>query len=260
MKKIILFYLLFASVLNTQLNAQIEENPIDELAFKLGENSFLSYRFLFDFVNIQNNIFKDKAMKDLDMSIARFDENLTTFALALPDNSDVNKKYLELINYWNKYRLSITADNKDNVNYDKVISQTIYFNKMVLDFNSDFIKNHTKYSSIKKQEKELVKILNSTNEINKIGINYILDRGVNKKNVSNTLPADISVPMKHIKKLLKNKKLKDRDKERLIDMQETLKNVESLLNKKSYHPKLMFFYVKGLTQQGFEGLKFILRK
>jgi len=238
--------------------AQINENPINELSKNLAQNEMLSKRFYRNYLFVKSNIFKDKTIKDTDRSIALFDENLSSLSLFLPENKKVEDNYLKLHNFWNIYRLKVTDYEKTN--YGNLARQTHKLTKLYGDFKTSLIKLHPEYGDYKKTLSKINRIVENESLLENVAINYLLTRGLNQPDAANYYPVDLGTVKKNLKKLAKDKKLDPQLKSTLKDMIEITRNIESLLERKSYHPKLMYSYIKNISNKSFLFIKNITTK
>ena len=254
-KYIFLFALMSFSFI---ANAQINENPINELTKNLAQNDMLTKRFYRNYLFVKSNIFKDKTVKDTDKAIALFDENLSAVSLYLPKIKKVEDNYLKLHNYWNVYRLKVT--DYERKNYGMLARNTHKFSKLYNDFESNLIKHHPDYSSYKKTLSKVNKVVENENLLENITINYLLTRGLDQSEMAHFFPVDMSTVRSNLKKLAKDKKLAPELKENVADMIEITKNIESLLSRDSYHPKLMYSYIKNISNKSFQFIQNITSK
>ncbi len=257
MKKHILFLFLLISLLPVKITAQIEEHPVNEIVQKMAENEMFSLRFLRDFLFIKNNVFKQKAIKDMDMSLAKFDDNLNQLTMILPKDKKIEKSYLKLQNYWNIYRLKITK--YDNKNIENLVERTLKFQKLLNEFQDELVKTVPGYDDYKKQMKKIKKVAFDETEMEKIGIVYVLKNGMNLEKIAKEyFDTDLKSIRNHLRKLLKNKKIAKELKENFYsDMSETVRNIEVLLNRKAYQPKLMFSYLQTYSNKSFKLLAYL---
>jgi hypothetical protein len=258
MKKNIFFLTILWSMMFYHTNAQINENPINELAEKLAQNDMLTKRFFRNYLFVKSNIFTDKTIKDTDRAIALFDENLSALSLFLPDSKKVEENYLKLHNYWNIYRLKVTDYEKKN--YLGLANSTHKFVKLNEDFQSSLIKLHPQYSSYKKTLGKINRITENENLIENIAINYLLKRGLNQPSAAQHYGVDLGSIKSNLKKLGKDKNLDPELKALVTDMVEITKNIDALLSRDSYHPKLMYSYVKNISNKSFQFIKIITSK
>ncbi len=254
MKNILFSLFLILSFLNVQ--AQIDENPINLLAKRTAQNEMFTYRFFRDFLYYKSNVYQKKTQSDLDKSIAKFDDNLNQIILFLPKDKDVEKEYLTLQNYWNVFRLDITDLQSNKVK--KLATKTLRFNKLLDKFNKSILDAHPKRSSYKKKMKKINRIVECEQEIEKSAIAYVLERGMKDKTALYFNP-NLSSVKSNLKKIFKEKKLSDEMKEHFVDMTETIKNIEILLTRETYHPKLMFAYVKSFSKRSFQVLDLVTK-
>ncbi len=258
MKNNIFIFIFLLFIFPVASFAQVEENPIHELVNNLAQNDMLTKRFYRNYLFVKSNIFKEKTIKDTDRSIALFDKNLSAMSLFLPDNKKAEDNYIKLHNYWNVYRLKVTDYEKDN--YGVLARNTHKFVKLYEDFNTSIIKLHPRYGDYKKKLSKVNKIVENEKLLENIAINYLLSRGLNKKEAAQYFPVDMGTVKSNLKKLRKDKKLSPELKTLLADMHETTKNIESLLTRDSYHPKLMYSYIKNISNKSFQFVKLITSK
>lgn len=250
MKKYLFFVIVFLSFFSYKLSAQINENPVNELVQNLAQNEMLTKRFYRNYLFVKSNVFKEKTIKDTDRSIALFDENLTALSLYLPDSKKVEDNYLKLHNYWNVYRLKVT--DYENENYGMLARNTDKFVKLYEDFKTSLLKSHPDYSSYKKTLSKVNKIVENENLLENAAIDYLLKRGLNQPEAAQFFSVDMGTVKSNLKKLAKDKKLDPELKTTVIDMMEITKNIESLLSRESYHPKLMYSYIKNISNKSFQ--------
>ncbi len=258
MKKHIALFVFIFTLLPVHLRAQVNENPINTLVYNLAQNDMLTKRFYRNYLFVKSNIFKEKTIKDTDRSIALFDKNLSSLSLFLPHNKKVEDNYLKLHNYWNIYRLKITDYEKDN--FGILARNTRKFVKLYDDFNISLIKLHPQYNDYKKNLSKVNKIVENEKLLEDVAINYLLTRGFNQKDAAQFFSIDMGTVRSNLKKLGKDKKLSPELKDLLADMRETTKNIESLLSRDSYHPKLMYSYIKNISNKSFQFVKLITSK
>jgi len=252
MKKQILLLVVFITFTSKTIQAQIEEHPINQVVKQMAENEMFSVRFLRNFLFIKNNIFKQKVIKDMDLSIAKFDDNLNQLTLLLPKDKKLEEKYLKLQNFWNIYRLKITDYEEKNI--ESIIAKTLQLNKLLSDFQDELIDKIPGYDDYRKQYKNIKKISEYEREIEKIAIVYVLSNGMKLEKIANKhFDTNLGSVKNHLRKLLKNKKIPKELKENYYsDMSETVKNIEVLLNRKAYQPKLMFSYLQTFSNKSFK--------
>ncbi len=260
MKKTIFLLLIVFLTLNAgNVQAQIEEHPINEIAKKMAENEMFSLRFLRNFLYIKNNVFKQKAIKDMDLSIAKFDDNLNQLTLILPQDKKVEENYLKLQNFWNIYRLKIT--NYEDKNIEAIVNKTVRFRKLLFEFQQELIKTVPAYGDYKKNLKKIKKLAENEMEVEKIAIVYVLERGMGLEKIAKDyFDTNLGNVRNHLRKILKDKKLASELKEIYMDMSETVKNIEVLLNREAYQPKLMFSYIQTFSNKSFKLLDFLTQK
>ncbi len=255
MKKNILLFIIAFLLTPVVSQAQIDENPINTLVNNLAQNDMLTKRFYRNYLFVKSNIFKENSIRDTDRSIALFDNNLTALSLFLPDNKDVEENYIKLQNYWNVYRLKVTDYERNN--YGVLARNTDKFVELYDDFNKSTLKLHPQYGQYKKTIEKVNRIVENEKLLENIAINYVLTRGLKQKEAANFFSKDMGAVKSNLKKLGKDKKLQPELKDLLLDMQETTKNIESLLTRASYHPKLMYSYIKNVSNKSFQFVKLI---
>ncbi len=255
MKNYIFLLILLTSSLAGK--AQINENPINELTRNLAQNDMLTKRFYRNYLFVKSNIFKEKTTKDTDKAIALFDENLSALSLYLPENKKVEENFLKLHNFWNVYRLKVTDYERDN--YGTLARNTHKFTKLYEDFKTSLIKLHPDYSAYKKILSRLNRVVENESLLENIAIRYLLKRGLKQPEAAQYFPEDMSSVKSNLKKLAKDKKLSPELKGIVADMIEITKNIEALLSRDSYHPKLMYSYIKNISNKSFQFTKIITK-
>ncbi len=244
MKKILLLILL-ALVSFPQVNAQIDDNPIDKMAKALYGNDMLTYRYLRNFGFIKTNSFKQKALIDMDKSLAKFDDNLSYIVLHLPEDKDVKEDFLKLQNFWNRYRISIT--NYDQKNYEVLLNKTEQFRKLIKKLSEDLMPKMRTYDQNKKILGYLKKLTNNQKDIDKLGISYMFHKGLTLGNKENFYDINLSDSHKRLKKIAK--KNKNVSVSILADLHANIKMIAGIFNRKGYHPKMFYANLNNYTRK-----------
>jgi hypothetical protein len=240
-----------------QIKAQINDNPVDVLATKLYENELLSNRFFRNFVFIKTNTFKNKAMSDMDRSLAKFDDNLSYIILHLPYDKEVKDDYLKLQNFWNVYRLNITNYNSEN--YKRLISKTQRLEKLITELNKKILSKHPDYSAHKSLISLASLAVENGKNVDKMATAYILKYGLNVADAYNYYEFDFSGLKKNLKKIRKNKLLQGKVNDLVTDLNTTVDSIKTLIEKDKYNPKMMYAYVNAYTKKTFKLLHVIMQ-
>ena len=246
---------IFVLVFTTAGRAQLNDDPFDELSKRMLQNEMLTQRLLRNFVFIKTNTFKAKALKDMDKSLARFDDNMEYFAMHLPeDNDDVEKDFDKLNNFWSLYRLSITDYEKNN--YDKLIRKTERFAELMDKFFNAFLPSHDEYHLYKKTVNIALLDVQNIRDVDKIATSYILQNS--DDNYKEELNFDFNTINKNLKKIAKYKKTAALTREYVDDLFNSLKMIKATYNQETYNPKMMFSNVAGFSKKSYKILDILL--
>jgi len=253
------YVLLFMIILGFNYHtstAQITDNPIDKLVEKIYQNDLLSTRFLRNFAFIKTNTFKKKAMLDMDKSIAMFDNNLSYIILHLPDNNKVKDDFLKLQNFWNIYRLDVT--NYESEKYKSLSNKTIKFQQLINQLKKDVINKHNSYSRNKKAITIIDLAVKNNNNIDKLIISNLFKSGLNQPEVIKPMNFTSNDLKRNLKKIKKNKALKGKADDLILDLNNSVDAINSLLEKDKYKPKTMHAYVNFYSKKTFKLLEMIM--
>ena len=250
MKKTYILILLLTFSFGFSAHSQDVINPINKLIRSSYENKMFSYRLLTDFVLVKNNIYQNKLIKDIDNTLARYDENLLYMAKFTEKNKDSKKKFISLQLFWNDYRiLFIDFENSD---LNKLIKYTDNFAKYNEELTLSVLENANVTGKYKKQLETLDLLATLNNQINQLLINYLL-----KKTVKHQIyGVDIKSIQKNLKKLSKTITGKN-NLDIINDLYNTISIIESLYAKEN-NSKQMYSNVKYFTQKNFILMKKIL--
>ena len=255
MKKILLYILIIASLWNS--NGQIDDNPLNLLSEKILQNELLSNRFLRDFVYIKTNTFKKKVLVDMDKSLAKFDDNLSYLILRLPQKVDAKDDFIKLQNLWNVYRIAIT--NYDKKNYKSLILKTQKINKLLVKLKKEILTEHKDYGDNKKILELAGYVVENEKMISGIATAYVFKNGLELSEAFDYFDKDFGLMEKHLKKISKNKTLSTSYNDLINDMKNDLKSLQSLLDKKTYNPKMMYSNANSYSKKSFKLLSIILQ-
>jgi len=254
MNRLFLIGFLIAGFFSTQ--AQIDDNPVRELAKRLTQNEMLSQRFFRDFVFIKTNNFKKKALTDMDKSLARFADNMNYIAAHLPeDNNELKEDFNKLNNFWNVYRIVIT--DYDNNRYKILIRKTKRFEELVHKLSMDMIETHKDYSKHKKAINTAFLDADNIKAIDKTAATYILKNNL-KIPESDLFSIDFDAIEKRLKKIGKYKPVIPQTQEYIEDLYNTLETIKKTYQKEDYNPKLMFSFVSGFSKKSYKVLDIII--
>jgi len=257
MKKQLFFFLFIYFSLFSNGIAQVDDNPIGTLSEKLLQNELLSNRFLRNAVFIKTNTFKKKALADMDKSLAKFDDNLSYVILHLPYAREIKDDYLKLQNMWNVYRLKVT--DYENPNYKSLVVKTRKLTDQLRLLNKSILKKHKAYSKNKKVFEETQYVLENGIMADNIATAYVLKNGLNFPDAYGYFDIDFGQMKKNLKKLGKYEPVKKQDKDILVDLNTSIEAFESMMNKSSYNPKMMYSTVNSFSKKSFKLLNNILQ-
>jgi len=257
MKKLLL--LIFTiSLLSHKAHSQVDENPIEKIAYKVLQNEMFSNRFLKNFVFIKTNFFKKKALSDMDKSIAKFDDNLSFIILHLPYDKEVKEAYIKLQNYWNIYRIALT--NYENENYESLIIKTKKFNKLLANLSKSVIHKHHQYEKKKKLFEKIPYLVNSVKMVDNFAIAYVLKNSLELENAYNYFDLSFSDGKKYLKKLGKDKAKGNIYISIISDLNMSLDGIKNIFEKNSYSPKMMYSESNNFSKLAFKLLDHLFNK
>ncbi len=195
MKKIIIIF--FITITSWTMSAQNVINPVRQFIKSTYENKMFSHRLLMDFVLIKNNVYPAKVMRDIDNTLARYDENLLYIAQFTKDNKNTHNKLVKLQLFWSDYRMLFI--DYDNANLNELIKQTHIFYRLNNELE-DLIKSNYLKKKYVKQVEELSVLANLNNQINQLLINYYL-KEIAHKQIYKVKLKDIRKNIKKIQKM-----------------------------------------------------------
>jgi len=247
MKKILFLLIILYSYSN--LNAQLNNNPFDKLSQSLFENEMLSNRFLRNFTLIKTNSYKKRALRDMDQSLAKFDDNLSYIILHLPDNHNVKEDFMKLQNLWNVYRIQVTDYDKNN--YKSLIRKTLKLDQLTNSLKIKILDLQNANSINSNTIKTINYMIENAKKTDQLLTMYVLQGGLKFTDASSYYDVDFSDLYKKIKKISKYKYKTTDTNEILIDLNNSIKMMESLIAKKGYNPKMLFSDVNNYSKKSF---------
>ncbi len=246
MKKLF-FSIVLLMMFSSPVMAQEDENPIGELAKRLYENEMLANRFLKNFVLAKSQVFKAKIMKDLDKSLALFDDNIAYISMHLPDDNKVRDDFMKLQEQWNIYRLAII--DLDLKNYKKIVNSTLLLGTECQKMRETLLSEHPKYDDNKKVFKYIDYIVENIKDIDGIVINYVFKNQLHFSEIEKALKIDFSTVKKNLAKLAKYKKIQE--KRSIKDMGNSLVMIENVYNNQNDRPKLLYSNTKYFSRKSY---------
>jgi len=256
MKKILLLILFVWVLLPINVNAQIDDNPIDKMAKALYQNEMLSYRFLRDFSFIKTNTFKQKALIDMDKSLAKFDENLSYIVINLPEDKDVKEDFVKLQNYWNRYRISIT--NYKQKNYEVLLKKTAQIKNLIAKLTEDLLLKMRTYDQNKKTLSYLKRLTVNQKDADKLAISYMFYKGLKLGDKDNFYDIDLSDSHKKLKKIAK--KNKNISVSILADLHANITMINGIFNREGYHPKMFYANLNNYSRKNYQLFKALIQQ
>ena len=253
MKKTFLFILI--AVISLQAQAQVNDNPINELSLRLFQNEMLTHRFLKNFVFIQTNTFKKKTLVDMDKSLARFDDNLNYIVLHVPEKKEIQDDFMGLQEFWNVYRLFIT--DYENKNYKALVEKSKKFEKLTHKLTMNLLQEHPDYSANKKSINLALYDVENIKMLDKIATAYIMKGGLHVAKAYTYFNNDFDMIKKYLKKIAKYKKIAKFVAEDIEDLYTTLHSIETLYYDENYSPKIMYSQANAFTKKSYKILNII---
>ncbi len=243
MKKIIILVIWIA--FTGQIKAQNVINPIKNLVKSTYENNMFSYRFFSDYALIKNEIYEKKIMSDIDNTLSRFDNNLSYMTNFVSKDKNSQKHYMNLQLFWNDYRILIL--DPDNVDYKTMSEKTNEFKKLNEELSNSIIEKNKLDSSLKEQISALNILVNLTNSIDQLLINYLYNNQYPEKD--KLYKTDTKSISKQINKLAKTRYGRE-NKLIINDLNETLSLIESLYSSKN-NSKQMYSNTNYFSKKSF---------